>query len=301
MSLVSTILTAAGYRLSGGITVSTTSDPSTATCLQWLNEIALWITGICAEQGSDLGRTIGTITTVHAAITGATKASPCVITAASHGLMTTGNAESLIHSVTGMTELNDTEYTAKFASSDTVSLYSINNSATAVSSAAYTAYSSGGYICKRKYSDLASYIYAPARYEDGSGNVYHGWIVDGHSRNPLTLRPESCLGEYDPIEYTEPAEYYIDGSNNICFPSYPDDSYVVKIPYYQIPTALSATTDTMPFLGLMDNVFIEALVIRAQNRDEYDTSFELKWQSFLLDRVKTVIAMRQGMVSRVGL
>ena len=76
MSLVSTILTAVGYRIGGGLTISTTSDPTAAVCIQWINEIALWVTGICAENNSDLGRTIGTITTLHPLITAATKASP---------------------------------------------------------------------------------------------------------------------------------------------------------------------------------------------------------------------------------
>lgn len=284
MSTVATILSAAGYRLGGGITISATSDPSQAACIQWLNEIALWITGICAENNSDLGRTIGTVTTVYAPITAATQASPCQITAASHGLMTSGTAEVLVRSVAGMTDLNDTEYTATYVSGNAVTL--------GIDSSSYDAYTSGGYVTKRKYSTLATSIYTPAQ---------EGWIVDGHARNPIKLRDESCVVEYDPVEAVEPTEFYIDGSNNVCFPSYPDAAYTVKIPYWQIPTALTQTTDTMPFFGLMDNVFIEALVWRAQDRDEYDVTMGLKWQSFLLDRVGRVIAMRKAMRSQVGL
>jgi len=292
MSTVATILSATGYRLGGGITISATSDPSQATCIQWLNEIALWITGLCAEYGSDLGRTIGTIPCIYASISGASQASPCAITATAHGLMSSGTREVLIRSVSGMTELNDTEYNATYSSANAVNLYSINSATTAIDSSSYTAYASSGYITKRKYDTLASYIYTPCQ---------EGWIVDTHTRYPLKLRDESCLTEYDPVEATQPCEFYIDGSNNVCFPSYPDDSYVVKIPYYQIPTTLSQTTDTMPFLGLLDNVFIEALTIRAQNRDEYDTTIDLKWMSFLNDRARAVIAMRKATISRVTL
>jgi hypothetical protein len=282
MSTVATILTATGYRLSGGITISTTSDPSSTTCIQWLNEIAMWLTGICAEQDSDLGRTIGGFTTVHADISAATQAADCQITATSHGLMTTGTMDVLIKDVVGMTELNDTEFTATYVSGNAVTL--------GVASTGYTAYVSGGHVMKRKYSNLATAIYAPAQ---------TGWIVDGHSRNPLKLRDETCVLEYDPIEATEPCEFYIDGANNVCFPSYPDDAYVVKIPYWAIPTTLTLTTDTMPFLGIMDNVFIEALTVRAQNRDEYDTSVDMKWMSFLNDRARAAIAMRKNMQPRV--
>lgn len=284
MALVSTLLTRIGYRLGGGITISSSSDPSQAACIAWLNETALWMTGILAEHNSDLGKTIGTITTINADITAATAANPCAITAASHGLMTSGTAEVLVRGVLGMTELNDTEYTATYVSGDSVTL--------GISSAAYTAYTSGGYITKRKYSDLASYMYAPAQ---------EGWIVNAHDRSEVKLRSEDCLLEYDPVEATEPDEFYVDGANNICFPSYPDDVYTVKIPYWQIPTALTATTDTFPFLGLLDNVAIEAVVMRAQNRDEYDLEFEQQWNSFLLDRVIKVIEMRKNMRSSVGL
>lgn len=284
MSLVSTILTAAGYRIDKSLTISSTSDPSLATCVQYLNEIALWITGLCAEYNSDLGRIIGTITTLHPLITAASKASPCSITSASHGLMTAGTAEVVIKDVAGMTELNDTEYTATYSSANAVTL--------GIDSSAYTTWSSGGYLSKRKYSTLATTLYAPAQ---------EGWIMDDHARNPIKLRSENCLLEYDPVEASEPSEFYVDGSNNVCFPVYPDAVYTVKIPYWTLPTALTAGTDTMPFLGLMDNVFIEALTIRAQNRDEYDLAFDLKWQSFLLDRVQRVIAMRKRMGGSVGL
>ena len=294
MSLASTVITAIGYRIGEGEAITASSKPvNLASCLQWLNETALWITGICAENESDLGRTIGTVTTIHAHITAATKAADCSITATSHGLISSGTCEAVVKDVVGMTELNDTEYTATYVSANALTL--------GVASTAYTTYASGGYVTKRKYTDLATTLYTPAHLRDQDGEIYNGWIVDGHSRNKLTLISESGLGDYDPVEATEPSEYYVDGSNNICFPSYPDAAYVVKIPYYQMPTALTAVTDTMPFLGLMDNVFIEAVTWRSQNRDEYDVSGELKWMSFCLDRVRRVIQMRKKMTSSVGL
>lgn len=293
MSLVSTIFSRVGYRLGGGLTIASTSDPSEATFIAWLNETALWLTGLCAENNSDLGRTIGSITTVCADISAATKANPCQITATSHGLITSGTCEALIWDVAGMTELNDTEYTATYVSANALTL--------GISSSAYTTYTSGGYISKRKFSDLASYMYCPAHYVDQNGDMYEGWIVKDRYRSPLKLVTESSLVDYNPTEHAEPSEYYVDGSNNICFPSYPDDAYTIKIPYYTLPTAITLTTDTVPFLGLFDNVIIEALTWRAQNRDEYDVGIELKWQSFLVEQAKRVIAMRKKTSIGVGL
>jgi len=284
MSTVATILTAIGYRLGGGITISATSDPSQASCIQWINETNLWIASICAEYNSDLNRTIGTITTIAADITAATAASPCSITATSHGLMTSGTAEVVIKDVVGMTELNDTEYTATYSSANAVTI--------GIDSTDYTTYTSGGYISKRIFSDLATYLLVPAQ---------EGWIVKDNYRSPINLITEDQIVDYDPVEATEPASFYVDGSNNICFPSYPDAVYTVKIPYWQIPTALTLTTDTVPFLGLMDNIIIEAVMIRAQTGDEYDVSWEYKWQSFLMERVRNIIFMRKKTVIGVGL
>jgi hypothetical protein len=267
------------------MTISSASDPSEATFIAWLNETALWITGLCAERNSDLGRTIGTITTVCADISGASKASPCSITATAHGLMTSGTEEVLIWDVSGMTELNDTEYTATYVNANSVTI-GIDTSSD------YTTYTSGGYISKRIYDTLATYMYAPAQ---------TGWIVDGHTRQPVHLKHEDNLIEYDPLMHDQPSEFYIDGSNNVCFFVYPDAAYTVKIPYWQLPTAITATTDTVPFNGLMDNVFIEALAWRALNRDEYDASTELQWQGVLLERADRVIKMRRSMKASVGL
>jgi len=258
-----------------------------------LNETALWITGICAEQDSDLGRTIGTITTVKAVITAATKANPCQITATAHGLISSGTIESVIKGVVGMTELNDTEFTATYVSANALTL--------GVNSTAYTTYTSGGYISKRKFSDLAATLYVPAQYTDDEGKSRCGWIVKAHSREPLELITEKSLEDFDPVEAVEPAKFYVDGSNNICFPSYPDDAYTIKIPYYTLPTALTAVGDTMPFLGFMDSVFIEDVTIRAQNRDEYDTTVDMKWRSFLHERANRIIAMRKKISVSVGL
>jgi len=280
-TLVSAILTAVGYRLEESKTITSTSDPNTATCIQWMNEIALWITGICAESDSDLGKTIGAITTIVPSISAATKASPCAITtAAAHGLAT-GDIV-VIKDVAGMTELNDVEYTFTKTAATTGTL--------GVDSSAYTTYASGGYLSKRLYNDLAATMYAPTQ---------EAWIVDGRQRNIIKLSTEKKLVDYDPAAANEPAEFYVDGANNVCFFEYPDAAYTIKVPYWQLPTALTQTTETIPFLGLMNNVFIEAVALRYFNRNEYDTTFELKWQSFLLSRVRNVIEMRKKMTVQV--
>jgi len=210
MATVGTILTAVGYRTN--LTISTTSDPTTATCIQWLNETALWLTGVLAEEKSELGRTLGSITTADG-------------TAAYTGLAT---------------------------------------------------------------------MYAPYDF---------GWIVKTNSRDKILLTTEEKSLEFSPStsDENEPTHFYVDGANQVVFLPTPDAIYTVKIPYWPLPTAMTATSSTVPFLGIFDNLFIEALALRIQNRDEYDLSFELKWFSFLTDKARRVVEMRKGRNSSVGL
>jgi len=203
---VANILTAVGYRLftDPAQTIATSSHPSQAECIQWLNEDIKWLLGICAEEGSELGRTTGSITT-----------------------------------------------TASTAS----------------------------------YNDFIADLYTPAP---------SGWVLKTNSRNRIKLVTEEASLDYNPATTSEPEAFYIDGSNNVIFLNTPDDTYTVKIPYWQIQTALTITTNTVPFLGLFDNLLIETMVIRAQNREEYDLSLEMKWMSFLTDKARRVIQMRKN-------
>jgi hypothetical protein len=210
MSTVANILSAVGYRTN--LTISTTSDPTTATCIQWLNETIQWLTGFCAEERSELGRTLGGITTVNG-------------------------------------------------------------------TASYTTLST---------------MYAPYDF---------GWIVKTNSRDRIDLTTEDAVLDFNPAatDKNQPTHFYIDGSNNVVFLPTPDDAYTVKIPYWPIPTALTTTANTVPFMGLFDNVITESLVLKIQNRDEYDLSFELKWFQFLKEQARRVIIMRKGRTTSVGL
>lgn len=71
------------------------------------------------------------------AITGATKADPCVITVAGHGVAVGSYAVARIRGVGGMTELNDEVFICEYVSSSTLRLWGID-------STGYGTYTSGG-------------------------------------------------------------------------------------------------------------------------------------------------------------
>jgi len=141
------------------------------------------------------------------------------------------------------------------------------------------------------YNDFASDMYAPYGF---------GWIEKTSSRSEIKLTTEEATLDYNPNLEAEPDQFYVNGSNEVVFLQTPNAAYTVKIPYWQIPTALTAVGNTVPFYGIFDNLYIESIVLRAQNRNEYDLAFELKWQTFLKTRAERVIEIRKGMNVRVG-
>lgn len=135
------------------------------------------------------------------------------------------------------------------------------------------------------YNTLASAMMIPH---------HTGWILKTYERVPVYLCQEMDSLDYDPSYEGEPEKFYVDGSNNVVFLPTPDTSYTVKIPYWAFPTALTTTKSTIPFLGIFDNVIIEAVTMRCQNREEYDLTFEQNWMSFLLKQARELILMRRN-------
>jgi hypothetical protein len=144
------------------------------------------------------------------------------------------------------------------------------------------------------YTDLASLIFSPVVMYDQDGEQFSGWIEKTNVRNPLTLTTQAAVIDYDPALESEPVEFYLDGSNNLIFLPTPDATYTAKIPYYPYHTTLTATTDTVPFKQIFNNVIIESVTMRAQNREEYDLSFELKWFSYIRGQGRKIIFMRKN-------
>lgn len=120
------------------------------------------------------------------------------------------------------------------------------------------------------------------------------WILKTYERVPIKLCTEFESMNYDPSLEDEPEKFYLDGSNNIVYLPTPDASYTIKHPYWVFPTALTGTTGTIPFLGIFDNIIIEAVTIRIQNREEYDLSLENSWLTFLLKQAREIIIMRRN-------
>lgn len=282
MALVSTILTNVGYRLNK--TISSSSEPTESECIQWANETLDWLLAICAEYGSELGTTVGSITTTELDITGITAADPPVVASASHGL-SDGDVVTIAN-VVGMTEVNDLEFTVANKADNTFELSGIEG-------AGYTAYSSGGNIYMALYSDISSDFYAPVIYTEGDSSSFSGWIEKSTERVPLRLVTRAEKMQYIPGRSGEPECFFIDGSNYVNFLDTPDDAYVIKIPYYQVQS-VSATTDTVPFNAIFDNLITESVVLRYLNRVREDVNTDFAWFSFVKERAERIVQQRMN-------
>lgn len=219
-TLVSNILTNVGYRLFlDDTTISATSSPSEAECIQWINETCEEILTICVEFNSEIGRT-----------------TPATITLA-------------------------------------------DGTAT--------------------YTDLAATLFAPVIYRDREGKQFSGWIEKITCRDALRLTTEAALIDYDPSLESQPIEFYINGANGLVFIPTPDAEYTFKIPYYGYITAITATTSPIPFMRIFDHVITESLVMRAQNREEYELGYELKWYGYIREQARKIIMIRKNPTRRI--
>lgn len=144
------------------------------------------------------------------------------------------------------------------------------------------------------YTDLAALLFAPAVMYDKQGKQFSGWLEKTNSRCPLRLVTEAEKLEYDPTLESEPICFYIDGSNTIYPLPVPDTSYTAKIPYYPYHTALTATTNTVPYMQVFDNVYIEAVAMRYFSRNEYDLGYEFKWFNYIRKQARKIINMRKN-------
>ena len=214
---VTNMLTWVGYRL--GTTISASSEPTQAECIQWINEVVAELLTVCVETGTEIGRTTASIT---------------------------------------------------LADGD------------------------------KDYTDLAALLLAPYEMIDNKGQRFCGWIEKTNVRNPLKLGTEADSVHYNPAEESEPDMFYITGDNTLIFLNTPDATYTAKIPYYPVHTIITAVGDTIPYMGVFDNVIIESVTMRAQNRDEYDLGFELNWFKYIRGQARKIIAMRQGETIKVS-
>ena len=71
--------------------------------------------------------------------------------------------------------------------------------------------------------------------------------------------------------------------------SIPNDIFVLHGWYYAIPTKVTATTSTLPFQPIFDELTRQFVTFSLMNRDEYDTKVELAFLNTMEERILDII------------
>jgi len=209
LSKVSTIIQYIGDELGQGITITSTSRPSTAEIIRRINRTTKTFAKILAQYQSDLSREEGTITTV------------------------SGTAE---------------------------------------------------------YSDLASDMLTP------DDTAYY---IDGDSKVPIYKKNYQEI-LYLPTDSAAPYYFYVTKDNYIGFYPIPDDTYTIKVPYWHIGEEVSSENDDMPFKGMLDDIYVEVIVRRLLNRDEFNVDFESRWLQFVTMNILSTLNLRRENLTQLG-
>lgn len=186
-------------------------------------------------SGGDAWLTFYKISAV--AITAATKASPCVVTAAGHGFA--NNEVVHIGSVAGMVELNNRAFTVAGRTATTINLQ--DPAGTSVDSTTYTTYTSGGAVWKEPSDNTITWTavdgaakYAVYKATNGAYGLLG--ITEDVTFNDYNIEPDASVGPpsarnpfYGVDNYPATAGYYeqrrvMGGSNDA-----PDASDYSKI------------------------------------------------------------------------
>jgi hypothetical protein len=143
-------------------------------------------------------------------------------------------------------------------------------------------------------------LFAPCFWYDDNGDEYSAWVEETTKRTPIKYMERGSWVDIDPSAEGKPTHYIISPQvGNIWFFPTPDDVYTIQVPYYPYPTILTLTTQTVPYYRIFDNVILESVVMRAQNRDEYDLTFELKWFSYIRSQAKKILYLKRNKKTRI--
>ncbi len=108
--------------------------------------------------------------------------------------------------------------------------------------------------------------------------------------------PDFIRSEYNDTGAVE--AYAIEGTN-ILLGNIPDSTTrVLQGWYWAIPTALSSTSDTVPFNAFFDWVIIEYATMRALNRDEYNVQMEMGLVAEAISGVTSILRLRKSRTDR---
>jgi len=280
---VTDFLTQLGIRLNK--TISTTSDPSTTKVFHVINEISGWLSTLCMQNKSELGRKTGVITLADGTAEYDDLVDDIIAPDSKGWLLKTYSRESL-ELTTEEEAIGYSPYSGDEAEPTKFYLDGNGNiTFLQTPETTYTAYIPYWYhqtkIAAASYTITGASQANPCVLTFASHNFKTGDRIKIASVVGMT----ELNDKYYTVTYASSTTISLDGVNSTAY----------------TPWSSGGTASVMiPFNGVFDNLYLEAASIRFQNIEEYQQEVEQSWLSFLMTEARKVIEVRKSLTKKVG-
>jgi len=280
---VTDFLTQLGIRLNK--TISATSDPNTTKVFHVINEISEWLSTLCMQNKSELGRKTGVITLADGTAEYDDLVDDIIAPDSKGWLLKTYSRESL-ELTTEEEAIGYSPYSGDEAE-PTKFYVDGNGNITFLQTpeTTYTAYIPYWYhqtkIAAASYTITGASQANPCVLTFASHNFKTGDRIKIASVVGMT----ELNDKYYTVTYASSTTISLDGVNSTAY----------------TPWSSGGTASVMiPFNGVFDNLYLEAASIRFQNIEEYQQEVEQSWLSFLMTEARKVIEVRKSLTKKVG-
>jgi hypothetical protein len=279
---VTDFLTKLGIRLAK--TISATSDPTSTQVYHVINEISDWLSVICMQNGSELGRKTGTITLAD----GTAEYDDFVddiIAPGTKGWLLKTNSRDEIYLTTEEEALNYSPSSSDETEPDKFYIDGNGNiTFLQTPGTTYTAYIP--YWYHQTQIAVASYAITGASKANPCVLTFtsHNFKTGDRTYIESVAGMTQLNGNYYTLTRASSTTVSLDGVNSTDYTTW----------------SSAGTAHVMiPFNGVFDNLYIEAASIRFQNIEEYQQEVEQSWLTFLMTEAKKVIETRKSMIRKV--
>lgn len=280
---VTDFLTQLGIRLDQ--TISATSEPTSTQVYHVINEISEWLSVICMQSKSELGRKTGSITLADGTATYDDFVDD-IIAPDSKGWLLKTNSRDEIRLTTEEESLNYSPSSSDETEPDKFYLDGNGNiTFLQTPETTYTAKIPYWYhqtkISATSYTITGASKASPCVLTFSGGHGFktgdRTYIADVGGMTELT-------NGYYTGTYLTSTTLSLDGIASTAYTTY---------------TSGGTASTVIPFNGVFDNLYLEAASIRFQNIEEYQQEVEQSWLAFLMGEAKKVIETRKSFIRKV--
>ena len=277
---VTDFLTLLGIRLNK--TISATSVPTSAQVYCVINEISEWLSSVCVQQKSEIGKKTGTITLVDGTAAYDDFVDD-IITPDSKGWLLKTSSRDEIYLAT---EEDSLDYTPSDEAEPDKFYLDGNGNITFLQTpdTAYTAKIPYWYhqtkLTAESYAITGTGLTNPCAVNFAS----HGFQTNDRVYIASVVGTTQLNGKWFTVTRVSDTQITLLGIDATAYTAW---------------SSAGTVSTVIPFNGIFDNIYIEAASIRFQNIEEYQQDVEQSWLQFLMTEAKKVIEVRKSLIRKV--